>query len=234
LKVSASETMPPPTVITAASWWATMLLQAAALEAAEAGLAVEHEDLVEGHAGLGSMAPLSSTKGMPSSARRARDPERGLAGAAQADQGDALAARGVFAAEVAHQAQHGLFHAAGESCSRKRAIRRYSVEPCCGSSSSSSEKPSAWADVAQDHDRRIGLAALDLGQVALGDVGVQASALRDMPRRARPSRTRCPVPLMNSASAASSWRVGAAGGLSLVVVSIGAYLAEGSVTVQAL
>ena len=121
MKVAGSATMPPGVAITASAWMLHRLVERAPLVAAVGVGAVEVVDLAD--AAAGDPLDLAAQLDERQLERLGEQPaERRLAGAAQADQGDAPAARRV-AAVGAEQLRRAR---AGRGAGRRRCVPRSS------------------------------------------------------------------------------------------------------------
>ena len=171
LYVSGSETMPPPTVMHHLGVRFDDALEAAALDAPVARLPVEQEHLGQADAGLALDLAVELDE-RAAAVLRERRAERRLAGAAQADERDALLARRFFVAEVAHQAEHDVLEPM-----LGQALEEAADQPLLDGALAAVEQlghgnAERARDAAQQQDRRVAFAGLELGEVALRHVRV--------------------------------------------------------------
>ena len=115
-----------------------------------------------------SISRSSSTKRTAELAGE-RGAERGLAGAAQADQRDAALARGFLVPELAHQPEHHVLEPVlrqpfQEAPDQAALDARVTLAEQLGEG-----HPQRAGDAAQQQDRRVAFAGLELREVALGN-----------------------------------------------------------------
>ena len=142
-------------------------LEAAPLDAPVARLSVQHEELGEAHGGIPLDLPVQLDE-RPVQRLRERASERRLAGAAQADQRDVGASRRVVAAEFPHQSvedvldpvRRQLVQEAAEQAMFGRGLAQQLGERCA----------QRLSDPAQQHDRHVPVAGLELCEVAFRDM----------------------------------------------------------------
>ncbi len=113
-----------------------------------------------------SISASSSMKRKPRSVA-SLPAERGLAGAAQSDQGDPVAPRGFFLAVVAHQPEDHVLEPVArqllEDAPHQPLLDRL-FRP--DAQQLGQRQPEGVADVAQQHDRDVALAGLEVGEMA--------------------------------------------------------------------
>ena len=152
--------------------------EAAALDAAVARLPVEEEDLGQADAGLALDLAVELDEGA-AAVFRERRAERRLAGAAQADERDPLLARGLFVAEVAHQAEHDVLEAMLGQALEEAADQPLLDRALLRVEELRHRNAERARNAAQQQDRRVAFAGFELGEIALRHVRVLR---QDLPR----------------------------------------------------
>jgi hypothetical protein len=154
-----------------------------------------------------SISASSSMKRKPRSVA-SRLPERGLACAAQSDQGDPVAPRGFFLAVVAHQPEDHVFEPVARQL-LEDAPHQPLLDRLLGPDAQQlgQRQPECVADVAQQHDRDVALAGLEVGEMAFRHPRLACQLLAGLAAPVRVSRTRLPSARRNSPSLRGSCRM---------------------------
>ena len=179
--------MPPPTRHHHLRLAADQALEAPALDAPISRLAVEQEDLGQADARLALDLAVELDERLAQFGGE-RASERGLAGAAQADERDALAPRRGFLAVVAHQPEDDVLEPV-----RRQAVEEAADQPLFDRALARIDElgerhREGARDAAEQEHRRVAFAGFELREIALGDAG----ALRHRLAREPPPFARLP------------------------------------------
>src|SRR5437879_3298262 len=146
-------------------------LQSAFFDGAKAGLAIERKNFGEGHASLFFNFAVEFDEGNVAIAAQQRA-ERGLAGTAQADEGNTAAAGGIFLAEVAHDAESDIFQTVWGNAFEKT-LDQFLLGGFFefGSEKLGERDVERGSDAAEEYDGDVAFAGFELREVTLGNVG---------------------------------------------------------------
>ena len=179
------------------------LFERAALVAAVGVLAVQRLDLADRCSRRTSRSRGSARRTGSPGPRPACWPERRLAGAAQADQRDARAALRALPWSPPVPSSSPSATRARRSVGLVALLEQFADQQPFGrrrgdvAEQFGQRALQRLRHLQQDQDRGVADAVFQVGEMALGHVGGDASALRVMPRRARSARTRSPSATRN-------------------------------------